>query len=67
MKTITAIFAAILFTMNVSAATPPADMLYKTAFSLLGEKSYYDASGNLLATSRYISDASLPLPVVKSS
>lgn len=64
MKTIIALFATVMISLNV-AATPGADMMYKTAVRLGAEKSYYDASGNLLATSRFITDAALPLPVIK--
>lgn len=65
MKTITAILAAIVLTLNATAAAPASDMMYRAVYSLMGEKSHFDASGKLIATSRYISDAALPLPVIK--
>jgi hypothetical protein len=68
MKTFIAILASVIVSFGAStasAATPGTDLMYKAAYSIMGEKSYYDASGNLLATSRFVTDASLPLNAIK--
>lgn len=64
MKTIIALFATAIISLNAAAA-PAADMMYRASVSLSAVKKHYDESGNLLATSKYVSDAALPLPVVK--
>lgn len=64
MKTIIALFATAIISLN-TAASPVADMMYRASVNLGAVKKHYDESGNLLATSKYVSDAALPLPVIK--
>ncbi|WP_341838067.1 hypothetical protein WJU16_09420 [Chitinophaga pollutisoli] len=66
MKTIIALIATVIISLNASAVTPGADMMFKTSLRLAAEKSWYDAEGNLLATSRMINEAALPFNVIKS-